>query len=80
MKNFNVYDPMKKGQGLVLDGQTLAHLEVRKATCRDLLILMDLSVQVLLNNEGTEDGTLLRLLCRCATPSGSCHLIGDSLI
>jgi DNA mismatch repair protein MSH6 len=31
MKNFNVYDPMKRGQGLVLDGQTLAHVEV----CRD---------------------------------------------
>ena len=29
MKNFNVYDPMKRGQGLVLDGQTLAHIEVR---------------------------------------------------
>ena len=28
MKNFNVYDPMKRGQGLVLDGQTLAHIEV----------------------------------------------------
>jgi hypothetical protein len=28
MKNFNIYDPMKKGQGLTLDGQTLAHLEV----------------------------------------------------
>lgn len=28
MKNFNIYDPMKKGQGLVLDGQTLAHVEV----------------------------------------------------
>ena len=28
MKNFNIYDPMKKGQGLVLDGQTLAHIEV----------------------------------------------------
>ncbi|KAG6876423.1 hypothetical protein C0993_003233 [Termitomyces sp. T159_Od127] len=27
MKNFNVYDPMKKGQGLTLDGQTLAHIE-----------------------------------------------------
>jgi hypothetical protein len=27
MKNFNIYDPMKRGQGLVLDGQTLAHLE-----------------------------------------------------
>lgn len=28
MKNFNVYDPMQRGQGLVLDGQTLAHIEV----------------------------------------------------
>lgn len=31
MKNFNVYDPMKKGQGLMLDGQTLAHVEARVA-------------------------------------------------
>ena len=29
MKNFNIYDPMRRGQGLVLDGQTLAHIEVR---------------------------------------------------
>lgn len=28
MKNFNVYDPMKRGQGLTLEGQSLAHLEV----------------------------------------------------
>ena len=28
MKNFNVYDPIKRGMGLVLDGQTLSHLEV----------------------------------------------------
>jgi DNA mismatch repair protein MSH6 len=40
MKNFNVYDPMKRGQGLVLDGQSLAHIEV------------------LLNSEGTEEGSL----------------------
>ncbi|KAJ7197253.1 muts domain V-domain-containing protein [Mycena pura] len=52
MKNFNVYDPMKRGQGLVLDGQTLAHIEV------------------LLNNEGTEEGTLLKLLNRAVTPFG----------
>ncbi|KAG5646336.1 hypothetical protein DXG03_003659 [Asterophora parasitica] len=52
MKNFNVYDPMKKGHGLTLDGQTLAHIEV------------------LLNNEGTEEGSLLRLLSRCITPFG----------
>ncbi|KAG6917118.1 hypothetical protein DXG01_003784 [Tephrocybe rancida] len=52
MKNFNVYDPMKKGEGLTLDGQTLAHIEV------------------LLNNEGTEEGSLLQLLGRCVTPFG----------
>lgn len=52
MRNFNIYDPMKKGQGLVLDGQTLAHIEV------------------LLNNEGTEEGSLLQLLGRCITPFG----------
>lgn len=28
MKNFNIYDPMKRGEGLMLDGQTLAHIEV----------------------------------------------------
>lgn len=28
MKNFNIYDPMRQGKGLVLDGQTLAHIEV----------------------------------------------------
>lgn len=33
MRNFNVYDPMKKGQGLVLDGQTLAHVEVGRTAC-----------------------------------------------
>ncbi|KAI4525062.1 DNA mismatch repair protein Msh6 [Schizophyllum commune Loenen D] len=52
MKNFNVYDPMKRGEGLVLDGQTLAHLEV------------------LMNNEGTDEGSLLKLLSRCVTPFG----------
>ncbi|TRM62248.1 muts domain V-domain-containing protein [Schizophyllum amplum] len=52
MKNFNVYDPMKRGEGLVLDGQTLAHLEI------------------LMNDEGTEEGTLLKLLSRCITPFG----------
>ncbi|CCL98235.1 uncharacterized protein FIBRA_00229 [Fibroporia radiculosa] len=52
MKNFNIYDPMKRGQGLVLDGQTLAHIEV------------------LLNSEGTEEGSLLKQLSRCITPSG----------
>jgi DNA mismatch repair protein MSH6 len=52
MKNFNIYDPMKKGEGLVLDGQTLAHLEV------------------LLNSDGTDEGSLLKLLGRCVTPFG----------
>lgn len=28
MKNFNIYDPMKRGRNLVLDGQTLSHVEV----------------------------------------------------
>lgn len=27
-KNFNIYDPIKAGRNLVLDGQTLRHLEV----------------------------------------------------
>ncbi|KAF8636930.1 hypothetical protein AX17_003181 [Amanita inopinata Kibby_2008] len=52
MKNFNIYDPMKKGQGLMLDGQSLAHLEI------------------LLNNEGMEDSSLLKLLNKCITPFG----------
>ncbi|KIO19597.1 hypothetical protein M407DRAFT_30749 [Tulasnella calospora MUT 4182] len=52
MKNFNIYDPMKQGLGLVLDGQTLSHIEV------------------LQNNEGTDEGSLLRLLGRCVTPFG----------
>ena len=34
MKNFDIYDPMKRGQGLVLDGQTLAHIEVSGKECR----------------------------------------------
>ncbi|KAG1753520.1 uncharacterized protein EDB91DRAFT_1098327 [Suillus paluster] len=50
MRNFDVYDPMKRGSSVVLDGQTLAHVEV------------------LLNNEGTEDGSLHKLLGRCITP------------
>ncbi|KZT23633.1 DNA mismatch repair protein Msh6 [Neolentinus lepideus HHB14362 ss-1] len=52
MKNFNVYDPMKRGQGLILDGQTLAHIEV------------------LMNSENTEEGTLLKLFNHCITPFG----------
>ncbi|KAJ7184166.1 hypothetical protein C8R46DRAFT_1063114 [Mycena filopes] len=52
MKNFNVYDPMKRGEGLILDGQTLSHIEV------------------LLNNEGTDEGSLLKLLGRAVTPFG----------
>ncbi|EGO03735.1 hypothetical protein SERLA73DRAFT_119383 [Serpula lacrymans var. lacrymans S7.3] len=52
MKNFNVYDPLKKGQNLVLDGQTLAHIEV------------------FVNDEGTDEGTLHKLLGRCITPFG----------
>ncbi|KAK8845368.1 hypothetical protein IAR55_006081 [Kwoniella newhampshirensis] len=51
-KNFNIYDPLKEGKNLVLDGQTLSHMEV------------------LVNNEGGTDGTLLNLLQRCQTPFG----------
>lgn len=51
-KNFNVYDPLQRGKGLALDGQTLSHIEV------------------LINSEGTEEGTLLKLLGRCITPFG----------
>jgi len=68
MRNFNVYDPMKKGQGLVLDGQTLAHVEVRKPSVLARTSLT--SIQVLVNSDGTEAGTLLKLLGRCMTPSG----------
>lgn len=32
MKNFCIYDPMRKGRGLILDGQTLSHIEVRSAS------------------------------------------------
>ena len=62
MKNFNIYDPMRRGQGLVLDGQTLAHIEV------------------LQNSEGTEEGTLLKLLSRCVTPSGACGISKFSVV
>ncbi|KAK4686504.1 DNA mismatch repair protein MSH6, partial [Tremellales sp. Uapishka_1] len=51
-RNFNVYDPIREGQNLVLDGQTLGHMEV------------------LVNNEGGDEGTLLKLLQRCQTPFG----------
>jgi DNA mismatch repair protein MSH6 len=33
-RNFNVYDPIREGRSLVLDGQTLSHMEVRRSTCR----------------------------------------------
>ncbi|KAL7412649.1 muts domain V-domain-containing protein [Mrakia frigida] len=51
-KNFDIYDPIRQGQNLVLDGQTLAHIEV------------------LVNNEGGEEGSLLKILQRCTTPFG----------
>ncbi|KAG8825170.1 DNA mismatch repair protein msh6 [Serendipita sp. 401] len=51
-KNFDIYDPMRKGQGLVIDGQTLAHIEV------------------LMNSDGSEEGTLLKLIGKCVTPAG----------
>ena len=51
-KNFNIYDPIRQGKSLILDGQTLGHMEV------------------LVNNEGGTEGTLLELLERCQTPFG----------
>lgn len=41
MKNFNIYDPMKRGKGLTLDGQTLSHLEVL-LICHPSFILINL--------------------------------------
>lgn len=29
-KNFNIYDPIKQGKNLILDGQTLGHMEVSR--------------------------------------------------
>lgn len=52
-KNFNIYDPIREGKNLVLDGVTLGHMEV------------------LVNNEGGTEGTLLELLQNCVTPSGA---------
>lgn len=70
-RNFNIYDPLRKGQALLLDGQTLAHIEVGS------LIGLEKGnsgaescFQVLLNSDGTEDGTLHHLLGRCITPYG----------
>lgn len=48
----DIFDPIRDGQALILDGQTLAHIEV------------------LQNSSGTDEGTLFKLLCRCATPFG----------
>jgi len=31
-KSFNIYDPIRKGEGMILDGQTLSHLEVSSAS------------------------------------------------
>ncbi|TIB87108.1 DNA mismatch repair protein Msh6 [Wallemia mellicola] len=50
--NFNIYDATREGQAMILDGRTLAHIEV------------------LVNSEGGEDDTLLKLLNRCTTPFG----------
>jgi DNA mismatch repair protein MSH6 len=51
-RNFNIYDPIREGKNLILDGLTLGHMEV------------------LVNNEGGTEGTLLELLQNCATPFG----------
>ncbi|KAH8919876.1 hypothetical protein BT69DRAFT_1336919 [Atractiella rhizophila] len=52
-KNFTPFDPLQEhGDSLLLDGQTLAHIEV------------------LTNSLGGEDGSLLRIFTKCATPFG----------
>jgi len=71
MRNFGVYDPMKRGTNVVLDGQTLAHVEVCLISLSIILIGRNcVPTQVLVNNEGTEDGSLHKLLGRCITPFG----------
>ena len=37
-KNFNIYDPLKEGKNLVLDGVTLGHMEVGTAIGRPAII------------------------------------------
>jgi DNA mismatch repair protein MSH6 len=69
-KNFNIYDPMRKGQGLVLDGQTLAHIEVRWISGAFVFSEITWTTQVLMNSDGNEEGTLLKLIGRCVTPFG----------
>jgi len=59
---------MRKGLGLVLDGQTLAHLEVHRFNCFHLAWLI--VMKVLVNGDGSEEGTLLSLIGRCVTPFG----------
>ncbi|SPC64145.1 related to MSH6 - DNA mismatch repair protein [Ustilago sp. UG-2017b] len=51
-RNFNIFDPLRQDKCLVLDAQSLTHLNV------------------LQNDEGTDEGTLHRLLNRCVTPFG----------
>ncbi|SNX84862.1 related to MSH6 - DNA mismatch repair protein [Melanopsichium pennsylvanicum] len=51
-RNFNIFDPLRQDRCLVLDAQSLTHLNV------------------LQNDEGTDQGTLHRLLNRCVTPFG----------
>ncbi|KAN0065001.1 DNA mismatch repair protein msh6 [Thecaphora frezii] len=51
-RNFNIFDPLRQDKCLVLDAQSLVHLNV------------------LQNDEGTDEGTLHRLLNRCVSPFG----------
>lgn len=69
-RNFNIYDPLRKGQALLLDGQTLAHIEVGSLFGSETSGTTESWFQVLLNSDGTEEGTLHHLLGRCITPYG----------
>ncbi|KAG9301665.1 hypothetical protein G9A89_016736 [Geosiphon pyriformis] len=51
--NFHVYDPIRHHTSLILDGQTLANLEVFEN-----------------NIDGSDEGTLFKLLNRCISPFG----------
>jgi len=51
-RNFNIFDPIRQSKCLILDAQSLTHLNV------------------LSNEQGSDEGTLHRLLNRCVTPFG----------
>ncbi|CAI2182652.1 11047_t:CDS:10 [Funneliformis geosporum] len=53
LRNFKLYDPIRHSSSLILDGQTLANLEIFEN-----------------NLDGTDQGTVFKLLNHCVTPFG----------